>query len=239
MFYSIEESLIPLYADAYLVDATNRCLLVSLWGSEAAVQEFFARLTLPNHEFGLSSFNLSRPGDTGKPERHVIGAGQAKHLQKLTAKTPASGILGAYCHVWLYAPDVRELDRTGGNGYLLQLKEESIQQFETRAWAMVKELSQIPLLDDWSDLLMEKIRAQDGIAELKGSGVAGFHILIDQKVLVELVQRGLRDGWLKVPEITYPNSLGSIEVEGEIEDAAPVALTPLIERKRGQLDLLI
>jgi hypothetical protein len=241
MFYSIEESLIPLYADAYLVDGNNRCLWVSLWASEAAVQEFFARLTLPNHEFGLDRFTLMRRGKEptkerteeqteGRFEQQVISAAQAKNLQKFTAKTPASGILGALCHVWIYAPEVRELDRSGGNGYLLQLKDETPKQFELRAWAMVKELSQIPLLDEWSDLLMEKIRAQAGITELKGSGVTGFHIHIDQDVLVELVQNGLREGWLKVPCVRSKEAASVVD---------GIKACVGVDRKRGQLDLLI
>jgi hypothetical protein len=234
MFYSVEESLIPLFADSYLLDANSRVLFLSLWGSEAAVQEFFARLTLPNHELGLRYFTLVRPA-----ERTVVEAWQVKELQKITAKTPASGILGAMCHVWLYMSALRELDRSGGNGYLLRLQDEPQELFEARQWAMVKDLSQIPLLDDWSDLLMEQIREHSGVTELNGSGLEGIHLHLDQERLVEIVQMGLRNGQLKVPGILRPTAVNSLEVDDGSEDAAPVESTLLIERKRGQLDLLI
>lgn len=235
MFYRIEESLIPLFADSYLLDANSRLLFLSLWGSEAAVQEFFARLTLPNHELGLRHFTLVRPG-----ERTVVEAWQVKDLQKITAKTPASGILGALCHVWLYMPALRELDRSSGNGYLLRLPDESQEVFEARQWAMVKELSQIPLLDEWCEQLLVQVRAM-GMSELNGSGVSGIHLHITQECLVELVQIRLRDGRLTVPDIgqlTAPVAQG-VEYTQEGEDAAPLEVTPASQRKRGQLDLLI
>jgi hypothetical protein len=236
MFYRIEESLIPLFADSYLLDANSRLLFLSLWGSEAAVQEFFARLTLPNHELGLRYFTLVRVG-----ERTVVEAWQVKDLQKITAKTPASGILGALCHVWLYMPALRELDRSGGNGYLLRLPDEPQEVFEARQWALVKELSQIPLLDEWREELLVQVRAM-GMTELNGSGVSGIHLNIKQECLVELVQIRLRDGRLTVPDIARLNAPVAQGVEcpqeAEAENAAPVDARPS-QRKRGQLDLLI
>ena len=245
MFYCIEESLIPLFADSYLLDANNRLLFLSLWGSEAAVQEFFARLTLPNHELGLRYFTLVRPG-----ERTVVEAWQVKDLQKLTAKTPASGILGAMCHVWLYLPALRALDRSACHGYLLRLQDEPQELFEARQWAMVKELSQIPLLDEWTDELMVQVRAM-GMTELNGSGVSGVHLHIQQECLVELVQIRVRDGRLSVPDISQLNALDSAPdtaneamdaectFEDVVDEVAPVEVTPSSQRKRGQLDLLI
>ncbi|WP_198263462.1 hypothetical protein [sulfur-oxidizing endosymbiont of Gigantopelta aegis] len=54
--YKIDE-VSDLYVDAFLIDQ-SQLVFLSVWGRDTALQEFFARLTLPKSEQGLREIHL-------------------------------------------------------------------------------------------------------------------------------------------------------------------------------------
>lgn len=194
---SVEESTTPLFVDAYLMDG-ERWIFGSFWGSETTMQEFFARLTLSNHEQGLRSFTLQSA--TG--ERQRIFAGRVDDLTKVTGRTPNTTVLGSFCNVWIFDPALQKPDRTNGEAYIIGRPSESRAQMWLRAWASVQSLSQVPLLDHWRDEVMELLTANEWLKPLIGVGVQGYRIAIPAEAFEGAISQGVKAGLLALEEDT-------------------------------------
>lgn len=185
--FRVAESSMPLFADAYLLDG-DRWVFGSFWGNETALQEFFARLTLPNHEEGLRSFSLvSQTGDRVK-----INAGHVGDLSKITTKTPPTTVLGVFCHVWIFDPALQQPNRSKGEAFVLGTPDETPEQILLRAWSTIQELSQLPLLDHWRDELMQLLTENEWIIPLSGEGVQGFRVALPADALAAAVSDGFK-----------------------------------------------
>jgi len=195
--FSVVESTTPLFVDAYLMDG-ERWIFGSFWGSETTMQEFFARLTLSNHEQGLRSFTLQSA--TG--ERQRIFAGRVDDLTKVTGRTPNTTVLGSVCNVWIFDPALQKPDRTNGEAYIIGRPSESRAQMWLRAWASVQSLSQVPLLDHWRDEVMELLTANEWLKPLMGVGVLGYRIAIPAESFEGAISQGVKAGLLALEEDT-------------------------------------
>jgi hypothetical protein len=194
---SVEESTTPLFVDAYLMDG-ERWIFGSFWGSETTMQEFFARLTLSNHEQGLRSFTLQLA--TG--ERQRIFAGRVDDLTKVTGRTPNTTVLGSVCNVWIFDPALQKPDRTNGEAYIIGRPSESRAQMWLRAWASVQSLSQVPLLEHWRDEVMELLTANEWLKSLIGVGVQGYRIALPADAFESAISQGVKTGLLALEENT-------------------------------------
>lgn len=198
--YSVVESSTPLFSDAYLMDG-ERWIFGSFWGSETTMQEFFARLTLANHEQGLRSFTLQSTAG----ESHRISAGRVVDLTKITGKTPSTTVLGSFCNVWIFDPALQKPDRTNGESYIIGRPSESRAQMWLRAWASVQSLSQLPLLDHWRNDVMELLVENDWLKSLMGVGVQGFKIALPAEAFEEAISQGVKTGLFTLEESAAPN----------------------------------
>lgn len=194
---SVEESTTPLFVDAYLMDG-ERWIFGSFWGSETTMQEFFARLTLSNHEQGLRSFTLQSATD----ERQRIFAGRVDDLTKVTGRTPNTTVLGSFCNVWIFDPALQKPDRTNGEAYIIGRPSESRAQMWLRAWASVQSLSQVPLLEHWRDEVMELLTANEWLKSLIGVGVQGYRIALPAEAFESAICQGVKTGLLALEENT-------------------------------------
>lgn len=195
--FSVVESSTPLFLDAYLMDG-ERWIFGSFWGSETTMQEFFARLTLANHEQGLRSFTLQSA--TG--ERQRIFAGRVDDLTKVTGRTPNTTVLGSFCNVWIFDPALQKPDRTNGEAYIIGRPSESRAQMELRAWASVQSLSQVPLLEHWRNEVMELLTANEWLKPLIGVGVQGYRIAIPAESFERAISEGVKAGLLALEQDT-------------------------------------
>lgn len=203
--FAVAESTTPLFLDAYLMDG-ERWIFGSFWGSETTMQEFFARLTLPNHEQGLRSFTLQSP--SGESLR--IYAGRVADLTKVTGKTPATTVLGSVCNVWIFDPALQTPDRTNGEAYIIGRPSESRGQMWLRAWASVQSLSHVPLLEHWRNDVMEMLATHEWLKPLTGVGVQGYRIAIPAEAFEQAISQGIKTGLF------------------DVKDAADLPATPFI-----------
>ncbi len=207
-FYSIKEASMPMFVDSYLVDE-GRLLFCSLWGGETAMQEFLARLTLPEAEFGLREFTLLDPDDGRMYDE--ISVGNAAELSKLTARTPSTTVLGSLCHVWLYDPVLQKHSAARRERYLLMRQgfTSDPDGVLSDIWSAIKELCHIPLMDVWERPITAYMTTQTWLYDIEGvGGVDGLKITIPEQEFTEAVQAMLRDGTLSLdPAPPTPNPL--------------------------------
>lgn len=196
---SVEESSMPLFVDAYLLDG-ERWVFGSFWGNETALQEFFARLTLPNHEQGLRAFTVR----SEEGERTRIVAGNVGDLTKVTGKTPPTTVLGALCNVWIFDPTLQTPNHGNGEAYIIGTPSETRAQLWLRAWEAVQTLSHIPLLNHWRNDVMELLSANEWLTPLAGVGVQGIKVSLPIDDLEREISQGVKNGTFPLAHDTTP-----------------------------------
>lgn len=196
-----------LFMDAYALEG-DRWIFGSFWASETVLQEFFARLTLANHEFGLRSFTTV---DANGNLHKRINVGDAAKLSKITAKTPSSTIVGSLCNVWIFDPALQKPDRSNGECYVLTDKNVDSDILAIRIWGAVKDLSALPLLDHWKDRILKALYTNEWIIPLNGFGVGGFRVSLPAATFEELVSEGIRTGSLPIQPSKIDSVVSAIE----------------------------
>ena len=195
--FEVAEAAAPLFADSYAVDANHNWVFGSFWGHETILQEFMARLTIPNHEDGLNSFSL-KPIDGGRSIELLVG--KVNRLSRYTAKTPASTITGALCHTWMFDKALTQPDQGKREGYVLASAQESQSQLLDRAWTLVETLCPLPLLSHWRSIVLPVLFEQEWITELTGYGMQGFRVRLPDEELDQLISEGVRTRRLTLEE---------------------------------------
>ena len=145
--------------DGYLVFA-------SCWGRDTAIQELLARLSLPSSEGGIKQLTVDNNQVSEKTLRQVIKIGNPDRLDKMTGRMPKSNLFGDLVHLWLFDKKVRIPDYVNRQAYLLFQPDQQSQVNQT--WSLIKQVSHLPLLDDWQEAILNLMRENRWLKVLEG-----------------------------------------------------------------------
>lgn len=195
------------YVDALVQHReTGAMLFGSFWGRDTAVQELLARLSLPVGSGGLDALRLSGCEDPAVKRRLLIDA--PERLAKLTGRMPSAGLFGPLVQAWLFVPLATAPDHAGrralrllrsGSGAAGDRAASEACQSEA-AWALLKEVSHLPLLDEWREAMLAAALEQGWLAFHPGHGVDALEIDLGLDNRYELAVSGLiKAGRLRLP----------------------------------------
>jgi hypothetical protein len=186
------------YVDSFLTDEGSNLLFMSVWGRDTAIQEFLARLTIPNHEDGIRDFRIS---DNETLNRYVCIA-SSEALDKQSQRI-GSDIFHNLTQVWIY--DKRVVNPDQRNSRVFQL----YTQIQPDPWPLVKAISPVPLLDNWRDITLERF-AKLGWCRYISNGIGMNALCVDlgETDLLEMeISNLVKQGLLTLPEQTRQLSL--------------------------------
>ena len=146
------EGFSDLYADACVRGENGELLLLSLYGRDTSVLQFMSAFSVRRDQGGLlqagqASFNLTEDG-----ARHTVFVPEPERLQKFTGRFPDRNLFGSLTHTWLYDPVLIQPDRPGATAWLVSDEHEVPR---SQLWALIQDLSPLPLLDHWRDPLLD------------------------------------------------------------------------------------
>lgn len=146
-----------LFVDTCVRDPDSGALrFLSIYGRDGALLKFFASFSLPQQQGGLSEFTLLDAGGGSE----VVRVPEPSRLHKLTGKFPRGNLFGNLAHAWLYDPCVSQPDRANATAWGLYPSERpdgrpaGVSGSEDRLWQQVRDLSPVPLADEWRAVLM-------------------------------------------------------------------------------------
>jgi hypothetical protein len=146
---------------------TGELLFLSAYGRDGALLEFFAAFSLPKDKGGLTQFTLL--DDDGTPSSVYVN--HPKRLAKFTGKLPKGNIFGNLGQAWLYDEDVVKPDRANRTAWGLYTLTEAAndashndQSVRDRVWQQLKDLSPVPLADEWQSHTMH-LAAEQGFLQ--------------------------------------------------------------------------
>jgi len=129
-------------------------LFLSVYGRDASILQFFASFDLPTSQGGLDEFTLV----DAEGNFTTVLVPDSKHLSKTVGKLPKSSLFGPVNHTWIYHDDLATPDRANRMAwgmYPTSPSEASGEPLDALAgaWQMVRDLSPVPLADEWRDIV--------------------------------------------------------------------------------------
>ena len=192
-----------LFADAAAWNPEDgELFFISLWGRDTGVQELLARLSLPSEQGGFSAFNLS---GGGQGEKVLVRVSNPGRLSKLSGRMPSSSLFGELAHVWIYAPLALNPDYAGRRALRLFQTDADAPSpgdglFEADAvWSLLKEVSHLPLLDEWRRPVVQAAVARGWLKRHAGIAVDAVEIDLGAPDYEAAVSGLIQAGQLRLP----------------------------------------
>ena len=141
---------------------TGELRFLSVYGRDGAVLKFFAAFTLPKDQGGLSEFTLQDPDGACSQ----VKVAEPSRLDKLTGKLPRGNLFGNLVQAWLFDGSVSQPDRANASAWGLYPqrapdgRELAADDIEDRLWQQVRDLSPVPLANEWRAAVMGTERVQ-------------------------------------------------------------------------------
>ena len=147
------------FVDACVRNEAGELLLLSCFGRDTAIQQLLAAFDLGPNEGGLSAVTLV---DCDKHVEERVEVGNAGALTKFSGRLPRENLFGHLAHTWIYHPAIVRPDRSSGIAWLIDDRplDSALSpdpRLAARVWALVQELSPVPLLPHWREPILDGI----------------------------------------------------------------------------------
>jgi len=166
------------FCDAHIIEPAGVRFL-SIWGRDTAIQEFLARLSLPERDGGLRSFHIGASGQEGACHASI---GDPGNLMRMTARRTGT-VFGELVHLWLYDRLAVDADRSNGKAFLFY--REGARDLSCALWEILKHVLWVPVLDHWRDELLARLDGMGCINKVDGYRLGAFDINLSERDRME------------------------------------------------------
>ncbi len=142
-----------LFSDAFMI-LNGRLMFASLYGRDVNVLSLMGLLT--GADSGLDQLGFRLPGSE---HYHPVNT-TARHffnLQKRMTKLHTHNY-GVLSHVFLHADDLVDLNRESRSAWVVW--DDPATDTRPAIWSVLNQVTDIPLLDEWADAIIERLDAQ-------------------------------------------------------------------------------
>ena len=204
MFHALEQS--DVFFDACASDQHAQLLFLSVYGRDTSVQQLMARLHQPAGQGGIDALTLRASPEQSEALKVLVG--DARRLEKVTGRIPKAGLLGNLVHAWIFDPKVLQVDHAARTAWLFdramamgEVGDDpgDADRLQADTWQVVKELSPVPLMEAWRDLVLLHLKVNGAIAETRAVGpIRSIRVELPE-FFHEWVSCNVREGVLEVP----------------------------------------
>jgi hypothetical protein len=192
--------------DACAADHLGQLLFVSVFGRDTSVQQLMARLHQPTSQGGVETLTLIEAHNP-KPKLKVL-VGDAKRLEKTAGRMPKTGLLGNLVHTWIFDPKLLETDHATRCAWIFEYRKDK-DGLREEAWQLIKDLSPVPLLEDWRDQVLVHIESGGHFKWPPSVGVITAIRLELPEDFAQWVSESVREWRLVVPGSEAPTALAA------------------------------
>ncbi len=156
MLYKVVE-LADLFVDACLRNESGELMFLSVYGRDTAIQQFKASMQLKPNSGGISNFSLRNCNDK-KETPHSVQVGNPDRFEVYSGRFPKDNLFGNLTHLWIYDPVLISPSKATKAGWVVLNQPWGDvgvrEQLLRGVWGLYKNLSPVPLLDDWQSAIM-------------------------------------------------------------------------------------
>ena len=142
-----------LVSDAFFIKH-DRLMFASLYGRDANMLSLFGLLSGSGEQVDALGF---RPPESNRLYPENTTARHFRDLQKRMTKLHTHNY-GVLTHVFLFAEDLIDVDRAGRSAWVVS--DDASADMGKMVWSAVTELADVPLLDEWSGVLLDLLATQ-------------------------------------------------------------------------------
>lgn len=156
MLYKVVE-LADLFVDACLRNESGELMFLSVYGRDTAIQQFKASMQLKPNSGGISNFSLRNCNGSAETP-HTVQVGNPDRFEVYSGRFPKDNLFGNLTHLWIYDPVLIKPNKATKIGWVMLNQPwdgaEVRDQLLSGVWGLYKNLSPVPLLDDWQSAIM-------------------------------------------------------------------------------------
>ena len=178
------------FVEAFLLDASNEIAFISLIGKDTALQEFRARWSLPASQGGLTDFQVETNDSTIR-----LFLGEIKKMQTLSGRL-STHLFGDLIQLWLFKELSQTPDYANRQAIQLYRPDDDADAIQDNLWTLIKDLSHLPLLDEWRTVIVDLLIEKQWITTWQGVGLFAHHIHLPEEELALLLQANIQSGAL-------------------------------------------
>lgn len=165
-----------IFSDAFIGNH-NGILFGSFWGRHTSIQQFLARMELPDYEGGISKLSFRK--ENSDETINYFHLQNTSNLQKLSGKVTSTIYGNDLAQIFIYDKSTAEIDYSNHKATILYFDNKKLDN--KIIWKLLKSISPIPLLDgNWINIVLELCSDQDYINTEKGyGGVSALTLNLD------------------------------------------------------------
>lgn len=182
-----------IFIDALIVDNSGFLLFMSAWGRDTAAQEMLARMTLPGHEQGISSY-IARSNAVDSPSRYMVTMPNINVVEKQQARVK-SKVFGELVNIFIFNQCVSKPSKSTRIAWALYRDCN-----EPYLWPLVVETCHLPLLDHWENEVMSELNQRGWINRLNGYNISATSVDLSSDDLEAVIESMIKDGRLSIEE---------------------------------------
>ena len=179
------------FVETFLLDDHNTIAFISLVGKDTALQAFRAQWSLPVSQGGLSDFQVETEDTTLR-----LNLGDIKKLDSLSGRL-STPLFGDLVQLWLFSKLAQKPDYANRKALQLYRLDDDNHAMNDNLWTLVKDLSHLPLLDQWREVILELFSQKDWIKSWQGiGGISAHYVHLPENELELLLQANIQSGAL-------------------------------------------
>ena len=178
------------FVDAFLLDANNEIAFISLIGKDTALQEFRARWSLPASQGGLTDFQVETDNSTIR-----LFLGEIKKMQMVSGRL-STHLFGDLIQLWLFKELSQKPDYANRQAIQLYRPDDDADAIQDNLWTLIKDLSHLPLLDEWRAVIVNLLIEKQWITTWQGVGLLAHQLHLPEEELALLLHANIQSGAL-------------------------------------------
>ena len=178
------------FVDAFLLDANNEIAFISLIGKDTALQEFRARWSLPASQGGLTDFQIETNDSTIR-----LFLGEIKKMQMVSGRL-STHLFGDLIQLWLFKELSQKPDYANRQAIQLYRPDDDADAIQDNLWTLIKDLSHLPLLDEWRAVIVDLLIEKQWITTWQGVGLLAHQLHLPEEELALLLHANIQSGAL-------------------------------------------
>ncbi len=183
------------FSEAFLLDDHSETVFISFIGKDTAIQAFRASWSIPASQGGLTDFLVET--QQGTPRIHL---GNPENMEFQSGRINTN-LFGELVQVWVFKHLAQKPDYANRKAIQLYRLDEDKAATQDNLWALVKDLSHLPLLDEWRPVIVDLLFQKDWIKHWQGvGGIAAHYIHLPEEVMDALLQANIQSGALLADE---------------------------------------
>lgn len=188
-----------IFVDACLRNEAGELMFLSFYGRDTSVQQLKARIQLGRHEQGITAFTLRDTESQLSSDNHYIQIGDPNRFELYSGRYSVGNLYNNLCHGFIYDPVLIKPSKSAQSGWvIMEPGSDNNEQMLNNLWQVYKQLSSIPLLDEWKEVVMARVN-DCFVTMLKSSTfppigrIDGAHLVLESRfetVITDMLRKG-------------------------------------------------